>query len=106
MGGSGLPTILLFPLRTRRTQGAWVYSHDGPIRHRTDCARGPTGKPSGRVKRAVITAPPWFRVLGIVYLAADRRRESIFSLAFRDWCPLRVYSLFPSAIGARSYREV
>eukprot|EP00976_Prorocentrum_cordatum_P075392 1181893-Prorocentrum_minimum.AAC.1 len=25
----------------------------------------------------------------------------IFSLPFCDWCPLWVYSLFPSAIGAR-----
>eukprot|EP00976_Prorocentrum_cordatum_P105929 1194355-Prorocentrum_minimum.AAC.4 len=28
-------------------------------------------------------------------------KESIFSLPFRDWCPLRVCSLFPSAIGGR-----
>eukprot|EP00959_Pyramimonas_sp_CCMP1952_P442857 9270682-Pyramimonas_sp.AAC.2 len=32
---------------------------------------------------------------------AGRARDSIFSLPFRDWCPLWVYSLSPSAIGAR-----
>eukprot|EP00976_Prorocentrum_cordatum_P115024 1195940-Prorocentrum_minimum.AAC.3 len=38
--------------------------------------------------------------------ADDKRRTlpprtGIFSLPFRDWCPLRAYSLSPSAIGAR-----
>eukprot|EP00976_Prorocentrum_cordatum_P059381 1175467-Prorocentrum_minimum.AAC.2 len=32
---------------------------------------------------------------------AGEKYAGLFSLPFRDWCPLRVYSLFPSTIGAR-----
>eukprot|EP00976_Prorocentrum_cordatum_P073151 1180980-Prorocentrum_minimum.AAC.2 len=34
-------------------------------------------------------------------LVVERRQPDVFPLPFCDWCPLRVCSLSPSAIGAR-----